>query len=341
MTFDARSLLYRDSRARRAGGGNCGGAAPGAPTVVISGGLATGGLLTCTPTAAAVVYGVSGPVVSWTYQWYRGVGAIGGATSITYLATALDSGTNTTCVATPSNPVWGAGPSGTSNIIVVPAISKWVDQSASARSYEQAVAANRPKADSLAGYFDANDSLAADATVMGAGGARTVLERVMLTVLPGVADIFGVGTDVTQAGAQLAQSFFTGLAGYQPWTFHRSGAGSSVGVAEALGLGSRIQIWTENGAQVYTARVAGVAKPVVASGAIGYTSFSNLLGTYRAASTYGLQNGLMLRVVWDGVLSAANQLTAEALAADTASTAAQYGALGTMVQCMLPGVGWS
>src|SRR3972149_4295345 len=39
MTFDARSLLYRDSRARRAGGGYCGGAAPGAPAAaLLSGG---------------------------------------------------------------------------------------------------------------------------------------------------------------------------------------------------------------------------------------------------------------------------------------------------------------
>jgi len=315
--------------------------APGAPaSVVISGGLGTSGLLTCTPTAAAVVYGVSGPTTGWTYQWWRGAGQIAGATASTYLATALDSGTDTTCVATPSNPVWGAGASGTSNIIVVPAIAAWTDQSATARTYQQAVAADKPKADSGTTLFDSSDGLVADGTAMGAGGACTVIERFQLTTVPG-AGWRTVGLDVTAAGALARLSECAGAGGYQPYTFvNRTAFAVCVGIADALDLAVHTLLWTEDGAGIYTARLDGVAKPVVASGLHGFGSFVNALG-YGDAAGRSLGGALWSRVVYDGVLSAADQLAAETLIADPASTYAQYAALGTVALCVLQGVGWA
>ena len=229
--------------------------------------------------------------------------------------------------------------------VTLSTVGEWKDQSPTGLLFAQATQVNRPAASSGAAVFDdTNDTLTAGTTpYIGATSGITVVSRMKLDAVPGAATYRGQYHLRQAAGTPTLDcaSFFTGAAAYRPWTFwSRHLVAPCVGVADALDTNIHTRLWTEDGAGNYTARVDGVAKSVVTSGAASpLTGDVNSVGPFTGVTPLnGTQHAL---VVYSSVLSAANQAALETLIASSASTYADFAALGTVVCCLLPGAGQS
>jgi hypothetical protein len=288
--------------------------------------LSTGGVLTSAGEGAR--------------QWYAAGSPIIGATGATYTVVAADSGVSITC----------RNAAGSSNAIVVPAISHWLDQSASALDFAQAAAGEKPKADGGAVYFAGGQGLVQGTTTV-TSGATTVGMRAQLTALPGAGDAAVLGL-MAMGGNKWHLQIASALGGaYPPRAFAALlGTAVIVGVADALTTAEERTVITHSGGSTtdpaaYAYYLAGVSKAVVVGGLFGLTSAlgdANALGVLpRSPGIYRLTGCIYTRVVYSAALNAAGCAALDALLADPASTYAQYAALGTVVCCLLPGVGWS
>jgi len=328
-----------DMRGRRAAGG---GVVPylyvpsqiTAPS--LSGGLSTGGVLTITP---AVWLGGTSRPQSRTWQMQRAGVDFGAPLTVpTYTAVAADSAVALTVKEIATNPI-GPTTSDASNAITVPAITTWAG---SGLTYTAAVN-RKPVADSLGALFDGAAGANADGMDGGtdvlAASACTVITRRKLTALPGAGELRCCG-NWRRSGSAAVVEYVAGTgSGYQPRSWAIDGLGNGVGIADALTTSDTVLLWTWDGA-AFTARLNGVAKTVVASGAMsGY--LRNSIGWRTDTATPAFAGDIYLRVIYDAVLSGANQVALEALVADAASTLAQYQALGTVLDAVLPGAGWA
>lgn len=308
----------------------------------LAGSLATGAVITITP--AIWAGGTSRPqsrvislkragveIGTYTYPF---------ASPLTYTEVAADSGAAMTVVETATNPI-GSTASDASNAITVPVITTWTDQVGGV-AMTAAIGGEEPAADSRFVQFGSAKRLTAGlGRAVGGLSGVTVLTRGQMNGALNPGDVFWQLV-LEQAVSTFLLDVRISVGGYQEWTFAaRNTGGVSVGVAGAGGTSDTVRLWTEDGAGNYTARIAGVAATVVASGATGagatdFTAF----GRRGGANSYA-HSRRALWVVYDGVLSGANQAAAEALAADLTSTLAQYQALGTVLAAWLPGVGWT
>lgn len=327
---------------------------------VIAGSLATGGVITLT-SLGTWSNGVARPA-SYAYQIQRAGVDIGGATGavtpaqlplVVWTAVAADSAVALTCIVTATNPI-SATASDASNGITIATIGAWADQSPSALSFAQGTGTRRPKADSGYALFDntggAEDVLLAGTTPtsIGADGAFTAVYRRKQTTAPGGGPLLDIRTSATSM-----MSIGTNAIGgaYQPWTVwgnQTSGGGNGVGVAEALDTNPQAESVAYTGGDAtdtarFTMRRGGVAKTVVASGASGRADDVQhaVGGAFVGGIVYPSDNAMWCVVVYAGALSAPNVAAAEALVASAAPTYAQFAALGTVVCCLLPGVGWT
>lgn len=326
---------------------------------VIAGSLATGGVITLT-SLGTWAGGTSRPA-SYAYQIQRGGVDIGGATGsvtasqlplVVWTAVTADAAAALTCIVTATNPI-GATASDASNAITIPVITTWADQSPSALSFTRQGVPASPTANAGFVQFDATDDVCVAGTTpvaIGSNGACTIITRRKLaSVLSGAGQAqINLRTDTSTVLCVSATDFG---GAYQPrsfWVDLNAVAGNGVGVADALTTNDEIEVWTFAGGDKtdpanFTMRLGGTGKTVLTSGASGRadTVPHSVGGTYISPTLYPSASGVWSVVAFSGVLSAPNIAAAEALIATSAPTYAQYAALGTVVCCLLPGVGWT
>lgn len=212
--------------------------------------------------------------------------------------------------------------------------------------FAQATQALRPLNNNGGALFNGGTQfLTAGVNVIGAAGGCTVITQRALTAVPGAATYNYLCTLRQDATPKWIENFYTGDAAFHPWSFGIATMvpNTQMGVAGALGLGDDIELWTWNGgatnnAANFSARRNGVAKAVTARGSTTHTATTQTtIGAYVDVGTFPLNGTLYYLIVYDSVLSGANQAIAEALVASGTAKYPDFALLGNVVVCVLRG----
>lgn len=219
-------------------------------------------------------------------------------------------------------------------------VGEWKDQSPTGLLYAQATQASRPSASTGAALFPGGagaNTLEAGTTALGSDSI-TALLRFTLTAAAGTTypTLFNIRTSATKA----LTAFLDPAAGFN-WLFRHGTTASAAAVGNDIALDTSPHTFTitSDGAGAYVGRVDGVNKTLTGTISVS-TSLTHSIGgvTGVGATSNGTHHSF---VVYSSILTGATLAAAEALMASSTSTYNDFAALGTVVCCLLPGVGQS
>ena len=227
--------------------------------------------------------------------------------------------------------------------VTLSTVGEWKDQSPSGLLFAQATQASRPVATGGGGAVGAGagDGLNAASTALGATGATTVLSRFKKTSNPGTGYpiVYGIRADTAKSCHGMI-----GALAYPTWSFRAGTTGSTAWAGVNWTPDTSVHTWTvvNDGLGTaeanYVARIDGAGQTVVAGPATTAPATNSVLhsslGTMANGTLYAL-------VMYSSALTGATLAAAEALIASSTSAYADFAALGTVVCCLLPGVGQS